>query len=126
MTEQYLLRLPWPPKELSPNSRKDRRGTTEKRRKYRHDWFWICKQAKAQITPDAHLSITFHAPDERRRDLDNMLSSIKYGLDGLAEASGVDDYGWSLSIRRGEKVQHGCVMVHVNPPETVQEIEFRE
>ncbi len=33
----------------------------------------------------------FHAPDRRRRDLDNLLSSCKSYLDGVALAYGIND-----------------------------------
>ena len=115
MTREYLIRLPWPPKELSANSRKDRRHTTDKRAGYKSDCFYATKAVLAVIAEDAHLDIEFRPPDNRRRDLDNMLSSIKYGLDGMALAAGVDDYGWSMSIRRGDKIKGGCVLVHVKP-----------
>ncbi len=59
----------------------------------------------------AHLDITFYPPDRRKRDLDNMLGAIKYGLDGIAKASGVDDYGWSLTISRGVPVDGGEVHI---------------
>ena len=108
MSKEYLIRLPWPPKELSANSRKDRRHTTDKRAGYKSDCFYAAKDASAKIAENAHLDIVFHPPDNRRRDLDNMLSSIKYGL-----AAAVDDYGWSMSIKRGDKVKGGCVLVHV-------------
>ena len=64
-----------------------------------------------------HLRITFHPPDNRRRDLDGMLSAIKSGLDGLSDALGVDDSKWALTIRKGEKRQGGDVMVEVICPQ---------
>lgn len=94
--------IPWPNKKLHPNSRTDRRHTTDIRTKYKRDCWALCREAK----PDhslTHLSIVFRPPDGRRRDLDNMLGAIKYGLDGISQAMGVDDYIWSMSIRRGDK-----------------------
>lgn len=95
--------LPWPDKRLHPNTRTDRRHTTAVRKEYRNTCWRMCKYM-ANLDPAlTHLDITFHPPDARRRDLDNMLGAIKYGLDGMAMALGVDDYDWSLTIRRGEK-----------------------
>lgn len=96
------VKLPWPDKKLHPNSRTDRRHTTDIRKRYRQACWALCKAAKLDYTL-THLDITFHPPDGRRRDLDGMLGAIKYGLDGMALALGVDDYHWSLSIRRGNK-----------------------
>lgn len=108
-----MIHLPWPPKELNPNNRKDRRAATPKRKAYREAGFFAAKAAGVQIAPDAELAIKFFPPDACRRDLDNMLASIKAGLDGIAQASGVDDYGWSLSIERAAPVKGGAVLVHV-------------
>ena len=91
--------LPWPDKALSPNSRKDRRHTGSIRRGYKEACWALAKEAKFKAK---HLSITFHPPDGRKRDLDNMLGSIKYGLDGIALAMGCDDSEWSITIRKGE------------------------
>lgn len=106
-----MITLPWPPRELSPNSRKDRRHIGDIRRAYRDAGFFAAKEAAVLPRADSHLSVTFHPPDRRRRDLDNMLASAKHALDGVALAAGVDDYGWSLSIRRAEPVKGGCVTI---------------
>lgn len=109
--------LPWPPKELSPNSRKDRRGTTSIRKQYKNDCWVAAKEAK--LRPSQHLHIVFHPPKGGRRDLDNMLGAIKYGLDGVALAMGMDDSEWSLTIVKGEPIRpHG--EVHISTDETWQ------
>ena len=109
----HAIRFPWPDKALSPNSRTDRRATTGIRKNYREAWWALSKQNRIDLPENAHLSITFHPPDKRKRDLDNMLGAIKYGLDGLALATCGDDYGWSLSIRRGSEVHGGAVVLRV-------------
>jgi crossover junction endodeoxyribonuclease RusA len=60
-----------------------------------------------------NVSITFHEPDKRRRDMDGMLSQSKNMLDGIADAIGVDDHLWSLSLRRGEVRKGGAVVVEI-------------
>lgn len=115
---EKTITLPWPDKALSPNSRKDRRHTGDIRRKYKEDAqkaTWAAGFRKVNW-PRAHALITFHPPDLRRRDLDNMLGSIKYGLDGIAATIGVDDADWEISLRRGEKVKNGAVCVEFGPP----------
>jgi len=108
--KRRTVEFPWPPSCLSPNSTKDRRSTTETRRNYKMAWSAMARH-KLRGT---HLDITFHPPDNRRRDLDNMLGSIKYGIDGLAIAMGVDDSVFSFTIRKGEaRKPHGCVVVEV-------------
>ena len=103
------IELPWPPRELSPNSRKDRRHTGDKRKAYKTACWTVAKAGKFRAS---HLDITFHPPDGRKRDLDNMLGSIKYGLDGIALAMGVDDSEWSITIRKGDPCRpNGKVIV---------------
>jgi len=108
--------LPWPDKKLHPNSRTDRRHTTGIRKRYKQACWALCKASKPDYTL-THLDITFHPPDGRRRDMDNMLGAIKYGLDGMALAMGVDDYHWSLTIRRGkpDPDKAGYVLVQLMP-----------
>lgn len=104
-----MLILPWPPKALSANSRKQHRYTTSERKAYKNDCWIATKEAKFRAT---HLDITFHPPCGRRRDLDNMLSSIKYGLDGVACAMGVDDSVFTFTIRKGEPFRpHGQIVI---------------
>ena len=108
--------LPWPPGDLSPNSRVDRRKSTSSRRAYRFSAFALAKAERLPIEARSRLVLTFCPPDRRHRDLDNMLASIKVGLDGIAEASGCDDSEWSLTLERGEPVKGGAVIVRVADP----------
>ncbi len=61
----------------------------------------------------AHLTLRFCPPDRRRRDLDNMFASFKHGIDAVAEAIGIDDYGFAFTIARGEPVKGGSVQVTI-------------
>lgn len=91
-----MIVLPWPPKELNPNNKPaSKAGRMAKHRveqNYKQACFWLTKEAQERLSGDrVHLTITFVPPDRRRRDLDNMHSSLKYGLDGVADALGVND-----------------------------------
>ena len=108
--------LPWPPKELSPNARKDRRQISGIRSNYRIACRALAKAGLGSFShlKCAHLRITFHPPDAQKRDLDNMLASIKSGLDGVSDAIGVDDGAWGLTILKGDPVRpSGAVVVEV-------------
>ena len=94
-----MIKFPWPPRTLSPNSRKDRRYTGKDRKAYKEAW-WALTKARESRPFSQHLIIRFCPPDGRKRDLDNMLGSIKYGIDGLALALGIDDYHFSFEIYR--------------------------
>ena len=93
------------------------------RKRYRQSSF-VVTMAEWQIAPQSFhgpldLDITFHPPDNRRRDLDNMLASIKSGLDGISDALGVDDSTWTLTIRRGETCKpEGYISVYIKERET--------
>lgn len=108
-----LIRLPWPPRSLHPNSRKDRRAATSDRQMYRKAGFYGAKEVKAVVPANAHLCIFFYPPDNRKRDLDGLLSNIKSGLDGIAAATCGDDDGWSYSIYKAGKVDGGSVVIKV-------------
>jgi crossover junction endodeoxyribonuclease RusA len=110
--------LPWPPPCLWSNARKDRRSISGVRKAYREDGAKAALAAGFRKLPwaSAHLRITFHAPSEGRRDLDNMLAAIKSGLDGVSDAIGIDDSLWSLTIQRGEVMKPGAVRIELVPP----------
>lgn len=95
--------LDWPPACLSPNSRVDRRAATSARRGYRWTAKVLCIEAglRQLDAPGLHVTLVFHPPDRRKRDLDNMLAAIKSGLDGIADATGIDDSRWGLTLLRG-------------------------
>lgn len=109
--------IPWPHKDLSPNARKHRMAIVGLRKAARADAAWCCKAAKMNFAHLAdvglHLRITFNPPDKRRRDLDNMLASIKSQLDGVSDVIGVDDSRWGLTLRRGDVVKGGSVVIEV-------------
>lgn len=59
-----------------------------------------------------NVSITFRPPDRRARDSDNMLASIKGMLDGIADAWGVNDSLFRITLEVGEPVRRGAVIVN--------------
>jgi hypothetical protein len=55
----------------------------------------------------------FYPPDKRHRDLDNMLASVKYGLDGIAEAWGINDRVFNrILIELGKPIKNGMVCIY--------------
>lgn len=61
------------------------------------------------------LRFDFHPPDKRRRDLDNMLASIKAGVDGIADALGVDDQRFGFWLSREAPIKGGKIVVSAMP-----------
>jgi crossover junction endodeoxyribonuclease RusA len=106
--------LPWPPKELSPNFRGHWSKVNKFKQAYKEDCWILTKAAKIKPPEQGKINlwITFYPPNKRTRDLDNMLASIKYGLDGYAAALGVDDSIFNLRIEMSEEVM-GMVKVTI-------------
>lgn len=118
----YLIRLGWPNRALSPNARIDRRSQTAPRKAANVEGWAEAKRIGAKAEADAHIEVTFYPPNSQRRDLDNLLASIKPHLDGIARASGVDDAGWSFTIRKGATVKGGSVLIHIKNGDGWQQI----
>lgn len=116
------LTLPWPCEALSPNARQHYMALARARKKYRHEcWAAALCQGARRVTADRlQVAIRFAPPTRRRYDLDNLLSRLKSGLDGLADALGVDDSRWSLRIGMAEPVKGGAVCVEVAWGEVAQ------
>ena len=112
------VRLPWPPKELSPNARVHWARKAGVSQKYRQDARVLTLCEKKRHIEATCLHLTFCPPDKRRRDLDNMLASIKPGIDGIADALGVDDQHFSLRLERGEPTKGGEVVAVITEGES--------
>jgi len=115
MTHVALIRVSWPNRDLSPNarvhwSRKSRAGRAHKAEAHAYA---LVHGVRKCGSSDPRVSLTFHPPDKRKRDLDNLVASMKYALDGVSEAWGVDDSRWKLAVERGDPVKGGCVMIEV-------------
>ena len=120
-----LISLPWPRAELSPNARVHHFVKARAKKAYRTGCGWEAMQAFAEagrpkFLPPAKLSITFHPPDNRRRDMDNMLAAIKSGLDGVADAIGMDDRHWTLSLSVGPVVARGRVVIAIDAAQAIE------
>lgn len=105
--------LPWPPAALSPNSRTHWSVLARAKKSYREACAWSAKsQGMTAMEGKQHVSLVFVPPSRRGFDLDNLLSRMKSGLDGLADVLGVDDKHWSLSISKEDGIG-GFVRVEV-------------
>ena len=113
------ITLPWPPRVLSPNMRGHWATKARFAKRYRQECYLRAQALGArplQEEPETlRIRIVFMPPDRRSRDLDNLLASMKHGLDGLAQALGVDDRIFRPSIDVGEIVPDGAVRIHVIP-----------
>lgn len=104
----------WPSRDLSPNSRGHWSKKSKAAKAYRADCFYLTKEAGLSVDWDGPVlaCITFIPPDRRKRDLDNMLASLKSGLDGMAEALKINDNRLQLAIRLGSSIG-GMVKIRI-------------
>lgn len=114
----YVFELPWPDRRLSPNARENWRTTARLKRAFRARCRVIGEQVGlgylrgSENAVSVHL--TFFPPDRRARDWDNMLAAMKSGLDGVADAMGVDDSKWRVAFEVAEPEKGGVVLVQVS------------
>lgn len=114
------LTLPFPSPKLSPNARLHWSAVAREKKRLRALWAWdaVGQGAGRLDAQRLHLSIEFCPPSAQRRDLDNLLASVKAGLDGLADTLGIDDSRWTLELKPLGAVQKGgCVIVEIRVPE---------
>jgi crossover junction endodeoxyribonuclease RusA len=100
------LALPWPPRALSPNSRNHWAVVSGAKKRYRLACFMLARQTEWVFPEEGpiHLDIEFVPPNKRAHDLDNCLAAIKAGLDGVADAWGVNDKRFALTIHKADRV----------------------
>jgi crossover junction endodeoxyribonuclease RusA len=90
--QPVVIDLPWPHKDLSPNARVHHMRHYKVKKQFLKDCFLLTLASKVEIGPGRHrLDLVFYPSNKRRRDRDNLLASMKAGIDGLAAALGVDD-----------------------------------
>lgn len=113
----FELILPWFPFELRPNASSpgNWRKKSTAAKAYRARCGWIAKLNKPELpNGNIHLLITFCPPSKRAMDLDNCLAAIKSGIDGLADAWGINDKRfYPITIDWGEVIKDGCVKISI-------------
>ena len=98
-----------PSRELSPNARLHHMALYQAKLAAKEEMYLLVVQKGRPPTPfnKAHITITWIAKDKRRRDIDNLFSSMKGYIDGLVFAEVlVDDsadlVGYTLRYERGD------------------------
>ena len=115
------IELPWPDSALLPNNSSGHHWATKQAAKQQaiSDATWATKKALfddigPRIDPelDAELSIYFYPPDNRGRDVDGMLSSMKPALDAIAKTIGINDRRFRpVHLYPLDKIDGGRVIV---------------
>ena len=84
---RIVITLRLPPAELSPNERPHRAAKARAVRRYREAAYLYALAARpGRPMQAARVTSRFFFRDRCRRDGDNLLSSLKAGFDGLADA----------------------------------------
>jgi crossover junction endodeoxyribonuclease RusA len=112
------IELPWPPRVLHPNSRVHWSKRAKAAKHCRTTGAYLTMEAGVRrndpdIPQSLRVTAVFSPPDNRRRDVDGMLSSCKSYLDGIADAIGVDDSKWEITMRREAPVKGGSVRIEL-------------
>ncbi|WP_067753065.1 RusA family crossover junction endodeoxyribonuclease [Orrella dioscoreae] len=95
--DRLTIELPWPDMGLMPNRKNGRHWTAThgKMAAARDMAALAARQALGRNAIPSQgrmkVTLTFVAPDRRRRDIDNLLACMKSQMDGIAIALGVDD-----------------------------------
>jgi len=120
--------LGWPSRALSPNARSHWAALARAKKAARKEGYITTWMSQTRGTPylsldgaaSISIQVTFIPPGSRRRDLDNLIASIKPHLDGISDAIGIDDSRWIWAapvIAKPEKP--GRVVVTLTPVEVV-------
>lgn len=111
------LEFPFPPRELSPNARVHWAKKARAAKDYRATAYILCKQAGVKLpetTGKLHVWLDFYAKDKRRFDGDNLLASMKAGIDGIAEYYQINDSRFIFHpYLKDEIIKNGCVKVRI-------------
>lgn len=103
-----MLELSYPPSRLNPNRKSHWAVKNKAFQAYKHECFILAKSH----APLSKFKITFHPPDNRRRDRDNIIAAFKAGQDGLAAAWKMDDSLFEITYAPlGEPVKGGKVII---------------
>lgn len=113
--------LPFPHPDLMPNRKNGRHWgqTAGVKGKAYDDAYLLTYQAMqaggwADVTGRVPVVLTFHAPDKRHRDLDNLLAASKAALDGVAAALHMDDREFEpVTLKRGPVGKPGTLVVEI-------------
>lgn len=114
-----VIELPWPSKDLHPNARVHWAKKAKAAKQARNDAAYLALASGIRTYDYAgqqglNVTLVFLPPDNRRRDTDGMISSVKNYCDGIADVVGIDDSKWTLSVRREEPRKPGIVRVEIS------------
>ena len=116
-----IIEIPWPPRGLSPNARIHHMARAALVSAYRKECAILLmyhtspkERQYAREKVALTLDVTFWHPTARKPDTDNMLASIKAGIDGVCQALHIDDGKFRrISLEVGGKRTGGAVILEI-------------
>lgn len=123
-TPSWSVVVPWPSGDLSPNARAHWRKVAAAKKTYRAECHALAMQAGANLIhrelaaavgngAKLRVHCDFYPPDKRHHDDANVMYRMKAGIDGLADALGIDDRHFKTSYDLLETVA-GMVRISVS------------
>ena len=112
------ITLPWPAPALRSNERvhwaEKARATKDARN---HAWAVAMETPRIECVPDATIFIEYYPPS-RREDVHNVPASLKAYIDGIADAMGCDDKGFTVDYptQWAGVSKPGKVVFRIAPP----------
>jgi crossover junction endodeoxyribonuclease RusA len=92
-------------------------ATHKVKTQYKEDCFYLTKVGGKDFINDGkeiRVTLMYFMPDKRHRDVDNLLAASKAGLDGVAQALGVDDkFFQPISVYRFPGEKPGLLIVQL-------------
>lgn len=109
------LTLPFPDRALSPNSRRHWKAKLDPKQAARMEAWTIAHNTGRVLPPGKYQAwLTFCPPNNKRRDLDNLLAAEKPTIDGLCAGLGIDDSCIKrVTLEWGEVYPNGKVIFHI-------------
>lgn len=118
-----IVDVPWPAPALSPNARVHWSKVAKAKKRSRHECWALAHQAGApawgsSVPSDEMLDVhlDFWPPDAQVRDDANAMAQMKSGVDGIADALGIDDSMFRTSYTLHKEVV-GVVRVTIKRAE---------
>ena len=106
-----MIELPFPPSKLSPNARCHWAQKARVFKAYKNQCLLLLSQYRKQLLGRDRFEVTFHPPAAHRYDTDGLISRFKAAQDALAEITGVNDYNFVMTYKRGEVRKGGAVVI---------------
>jgi len=110
------VKLVWPSAKLSPNVKQHWAVKAAAVKKYRRECFIETKfQVPNVIKPEGRLTleVEFYPPQRRAYDRDNLLARMKSGIDGMADALGINDKEFATVVVKVADQLGSFVMVRI-------------